>query len=411
MKICGLITEYNPFHNGHIHHMKEARSITGCDYLVVVMSGNFVQRGTPAIIDKFERTRMALDGGADLVIELPVLFATASAETFATAAVNLLNQLGSVDCICFGTEAGAIEVLDDIATVLNDEPKEFSEDLRDMLRSGISYPAARANALDFYFAGKYDNLQEILASPNNVLGIEYLRALKKLNSHMKPYTIRRWKTDYHDMQLFDDVASATAIRNMLYEDDGIEKITPYVTPYTAREFALKYGVCTPIRANDFSSILQYRLESEKDHLTDYLDFAPELAERVRNLLPDCYNFKEWAAALKSRAFTRTRTNRILLHLILNIKTSDLAEYRSEDFCMYCRILGFRQESVQLLTEIRANTNLPMITKIADAKNYLTPKAMRLLQFEIDTTNMFRNVVYQKFGTLLKDEYTAGIIKM
>ena len=410
MKICGLITEYNPFHNGHIHHMKEARELTGADYLVVVMSGNYVQRGTPAIIDKYERARMALDGGADLILDLPVLFSTASAEVFATSAVNLLNQLGCVEYFCFGTELGTLEPLNMIADVLNKEPREFSEDIRSMIRTGMNYPTARSMALENYFSGRIENLGTILESPNNILGIEYLRALKRLGSHMKPYTIRRWATEYHSHTTYADVASATALRNMLYEEDGLERITPFVTPYTAREFSLQYGITTPIRANDFSQILQYRLETEKEHLTDYYDFSQDLADRVNNLLPDVYIFKEWAQALKTKTYTRTRINRALLHLILNIREEDILPYREEDYCMYAKILGFRSTALPLLSEIKANTALPIISKMADAKNMLTPLAMKLLKFDVDSTNIFRNIVYQKFGTLLRDEYTAGIIK-
>lgn len=410
MKICGLITEYNPFHNGHIHHMKEAREKTGADYLVVVMSGNYVQRGTPAIIDKYERTRMALDGGADLVLDLPVLFSTASAEVFATAAVNLLNQLGCVEYLCFGTELGDLEPLNMIAEVLNNEPRAFSEDLRSMLRTGMNYPAARSMALENYFSERIEHLQSILESPNNILGIEYLRALKRLDSHMQPLTIHRWATEYHSETTYKDVASATTLRNMLYEEDGLERITPYVTPYTAREFSLQYGITTPVRANDFSQILQYRLETEKSRLTEYYDFSQDLADRVNNLLPDVYIFKEWAQALKTKTYTRTRINRALLHLILNIREEDLKPYREEDYCMYAKILGFRSEALPLLTAIKSNTALPIISKMADAKNMLTPLAMKLLMFDVDSTNIYRNIVYQKFGTLLKDEYTAGIIK-
>ena len=412
MKICGLVTEYNPFHNGHIHHMQEARRLTGCDYLVVAMSGNYVQRGTPAIIDKYERARMALDGGADLVLEIPVLFSTASAETFATAAVSLFNQLGCIDTILFGTEIGKLPILQEIAEVLNDEPRSFREYMRDALRQGMSFPAARAQALDFYLDGDIENLEEILESPNNILGIEYLRVLHKLGSTIQPMTIHRWKTRHNDPDAeYPDVASATALREMLYTDDGgVQKIVPYVTAYTAREFALKYGVCTPVRADDFSLILQYKLMTEIDHLTDYLDFAPELRDRAENLLPDCYTFKEWANALNTRNFTHTRINRALLHLILGIETADFEEYIDEDFCMYARILGFRAQSAPLLSEIRRNTNLPIISKMADAKNILTPKALKLLLLDVNASNLFRSVVYNKFGTLLKDDYTAGIIK-
>lgn len=411
MKICGLITEYNPFHNGHVHHMEEARRVTGCDYLIVVMSGNYVQRGTPAVIDKYERTRMALNGGADLILELPVLFSTGSAEVFAAAAVSLLNQLGCVDTICFGSEIGEIEPLRQIARVLNEEPTAFREDLRLFLRSGMNYPAARATALMELLADEIDDLEEILQSPNNILGIEYLRALDRFQSSIVPYTIKRWKTEHDSTETNDNVASATTLRNMLYEEDGVERITPYVTPFTAREFALKFGFCTPVRANDFSQLLQYKLMTEKDHLTDYLDFAPELKERVINILPEIYTFKEWAESLKTKSFTRTRINRALLHLLLNIRESDLKDYIDEDYCMYMRILGFRREAIPLLSEIKQNTNLPMISKMADAKNFLSPKALRLLQFDIDATDLYRNVVYQKFRTQLKDDYTAGLIKL
>ncbi len=410
MKICGLITEYNPFHNGHIHHMKEAREITGCDYLIVVMSGNYVQRGTPAIIDKYERTRMALDGGADLVLELPTLFSTAPARTFALSAVNLLHQLGCVDYICFGSEHGDLTDLARIADVLNNEPEEFRSELKNLMRSGLNYPTARSIALQSLLGDEIAHLDELLQKPNNILGIEYLRALNTLNSSIKPVTVKRWTTEYHALESFyEDVASATTIRNLLYDEDGFEKITSYVSPYTAREFALQYGVSTPVRADDFSQILQYRLETEKDRLTDYLDFTPELSERVKNLLPDVYTFKEWSAALKTKNMTHTRINRALLHLILNIRTGDLSAYEDEEFCMYARILGFRKNSSALLSKIKDNTALPLISKMADAKKLLSEKAFRLLMIDVSASNVFRNIVYQKFGTLLKDDFTSGII--
>ena len=410
MKICGLITEYNPFHNGHVHHMKEAKELTGCDYLIVVMSGNFVQRGTPAIIDKRKRAHMALEAGADLVLELPALFSTASAETFAVSAVNLLTQLGCVDSFCFGTESGDLTELRKIAEVLNHEPASFKEDIRSALKSGMNYPAARALALQNYFAGEIDCLNDLLETPNNILGIEYLRALERIGSSMTPYAIRRWKTDYHEWTTYEDVASATAIRNMLYEEDGIEKVTPFVPSFVLREFAVDIGRCFPVRADDFSQILQYRLMTECDHLTDYLDFSQEIADRVNNLLPDCYTFKEWSRALKTKSYTRTRMNRALMHLILNIRESDLHAYDDEDYCMYAKILGFRKDAQALFSEISAHSALPLISKMADAKNILSEKAIKLLRFDISSTDIFRNVVYQKYGTLLKDEFTSKIIK-
>ncbi|MBR4769137.1 MAG: nucleotidyltransferase family protein [Lachnospiraceae bacterium] len=263
MKICGLITEYNPFHNGHVHHMKEAREKTGADYLVVVMSGDFVQRGAPAIIDQYQRTKMALDGGADLVLQLPAPFSTSSAEIFSKAAVNLLHQLGCVDAIAFGAERGSagdngsVEDLKKIAEVLNSEPYEFKQDLREYIKTGFNYPTARAMALEDYFEGGIEDLQDLLEKPNNILAIEYLRALDKLRSSMKPYLIKRWKTDYHSEQLYQDVASATAVRKLLYQGKEIDAIAPYVTPMVRDIFDAEYGKSTPVRVNDFSAILQY----------------------------------------------------------------------------------------------------------------------------------------------------------
>ncbi len=411
MKICGLVAEYNPFHNGHVHHMEEARKLTGCDYIIVVMSGDYVQRGTPAVIDKYERTAMALDGGADLVLEIPTLFSTASAETFATAAMSLLTQLGCVDSVCFGTELGDLAPLKKIAEILNNEPDSFKEHLRDNIRTGMNYARARSAALQQWFGDEIPNLSEILETSNNILGIEYLRALDRLGSSITPFTVHRWTTEYHSMNTYDDTASATFVRNKLYEDGGIEAVTPFVTPYTAREFAIKYGISTPVRADDFSMLLQYRLVSEKDRLTDYLDFTPEIAERIRNLLPDVCTFREWSGAIKSKSYTHTRINRALLHLILNIKEKDLDAYVDEDYCMYARILGFRKDSLPLLSIVKDSTPLPLISKMADAKKILSPKAMRLLSIDIFGAEIYRNVVYQKFGTQLKDEFTQGIVKM
>ncbi len=411
MKICGLITEYNPFHNGHIHHMKEAREVTGADALIVIMSGNFVQRGAPAIIDQYERTIMALDGGADLVLQLPAPFSTATAEVFARSAVNLLHQLGCVDAMCFGSETGRIDEMAEVAKVLNHEPRKFQQNLREYIRTGVNYPTARAMALEVYFEGSIENLEELLDKPNNILGIEYLRALETLRSDIKPYAIHRWKTDYHSEQLYEDVASATALRKMLTEEDSIAKITPYVTPFTAREFALKSGICTPVELNDFSLLLQYRLMTEKDRLEEYFDFAPELKERVKNNLPDINTFEEWIDVLNTRTFTYTRIARALLHLLLNIKESDMAEFAEEDYCLYARMLGFRASARELLTKIKDNSALPMISKMANAYRILSAKGLKLLQMDVAASDIYRAAVYAKFGTLLKDDYTAGIVKM
>ncbi len=411
MKVAGLVAEYNPFHNGHVHHLAETRRIPDADYVVAVMSGNYVQRGTPAVIDKYERARMALMGGADLVLELPSLFATASAEVFATAAVSLLYQLGVVDTIAFGAEYTDLDTLRKIAMVLNREPESLQRDLRDALRTGVNYPSARAQALSSYFGDEIANLDEILDKPNNILGIEYLRAIERLGTSLRPIAVKRWHTEHNSEKVYENVASATALRSMIYGEDGVERITPYVPAYTAREFALKMNICTPVRSGDYSQILQYRLFQERDRLQEYMDFSPELKDRVNNILPCCYSFREWAEALKSKTYTHTRVNRALMHLILGMKEEDLKSYAEDDYCVYARVLGFRKEAVPLLSEITKNTALPIITRMADAPKQLDPHALRLLQFDVYGSDVYRTIVYNKFGTSLKDDYRAGIIKV
>ncbi|MBQ6541093.1 MAG: nucleotidyltransferase [Lachnospiraceae bacterium] len=412
MKVAGLVAEYNPFHNGHVHHLSETRRLSGADFVVVVMSGDYVQRGTPAVIDKYERARMALQGGADLVLELPSLFATASAEVFATASVSLLYQLGVVDSIGFGAEYTDLGTLKKIANVLNHEPDSLQRDLRDALRSGLNYPSARALALGSYFGDAIENLDEILDKPNNILAIEYLRAIERLGTSLTPLAVKRWHTDHNSDKVYDNVASATALRSMIYEEDGgIERITPFVPAYTAREFALKLNICTPVRSGDYSELLQYRLFMERDHLQEYMDFSPELGDRVNNILPCCYSFREWAEALKSKTYTHTRVNRALMHLILGMKEEDLKSYQEDDYCMYARVLGFRKDAVALLSEITKNTALPIITKMADAPKQLDKRALKLLGFDIYGSDVYRTIVYNKFGTSLKDDYRAGIIKV
>ena len=411
MKITGLITEYNPFHNGHVHHIEEAKKLTGADRIIVVMSGDFVQRGTPAVMDWASRTKSALLGGADLVLGLPTLFSVSSAEVFARSAIALLHLLGAVDNVVFGTELGDTAPLYQIAEVLNNEPESFSTELRSLLRTGVSYPKARAMALETHFGGSIDRLEELLATPNNILGIEYLRSILALKSSLRPVSIKRWHTDYHSEKVYEDVASATAIRKMLSGPGGPEQASAYVPAYVSELFRNLYGVTMPIDADDLSSILQYCLVTHKDSLDSYLDFTPTMKDRVNRLLPKCMTFSEWADALNTKDLTLTRTRRALLHVILGIRNEDLREYAEEDYCMYARILGFRKGAENLLSELKRHTALPIISKMADAKNLLNEKALRLLSGDVYASDLYRNAVYQKYGTLIKDDYTEGIVML
>ena len=213
-RVLGIIAEYNPFHNGHLYQIQKAKEQTNADYVVAVMSGNFVQRGNTSIVNKWAKAEMALQNGVDLVIELPVLYATSSAENFADGAVKLLDSLKIVDFLSFGSETPNIQALDHLADILYNEPKEYKALLSIELDKGLSFPKARENALMIYLNDQ-KNVKTILSSPNNILAIEYLKALKRINSKIKPYTIGRFEADYNSRQFNGNIASSTAIRNIV----------------------------------------------------------------------------------------------------------------------------------------------------------------------------------------------------
>ena len=232
MKVAGIIAEYNPFHRGHQYHIEETRKKTGADYVVVVMSGDYVQRGEPAIADKYMRTQMALSGGADLIIEMPTIYATASAEYFATAGIGILDKLGCVDYLSFGSEWADIEDFSAYASLFLEEPEEYKEILQEQLKLGKSFPEARAFAAGkILFNSKPEKAIEFLKEPNHILGLEYIKALKRRNSSIEPIVIKRKHNHYHESKLTKGYSSATAIRQTMqnYYNDYIKN--QYDNPY------------------------------------------------------------------------------------------------------------------------------------------------------------------------------------
>ena len=318
MKIVGLITEYNPFHNGHLYHIHESLRITGADAALVVMSGDYVQRGTPAIMPKRLRTEMALYCGAGAVLELPVCYATGSAEFFALGAISLLDSLGIVDSVCFGSECSDLPLLQKIAGLLVDEPEQYREILRHELKLGKSFPAARQTAVVFCTGDP--RCADILKDPNNILGIEYLKALKKCGSSIRPYTIRRKGAGYHSSQLDGLYSSASAIRSLLaYSsssihtefagDDSTELSFSDILNELGNQVPKKclellsdfHKIQYPVYQNDFSLILKYKLlNKHPKSLVRYMDVSPELAARICTSLNDFFNYKQFAGLLKTK---------------------------------------------------------------------------------------------------------------
>ena len=418
MKVVGLITEYNPFHNGHKYHIEKAKKITGADYVVVAMSSNFVQRGTPAIIDKYTRTEMALKAGTDMVFELPIHFACVSAEYFAFGAVSLLNQLGFIDCICFGSEAGDITLLEPITEILLNEPEEYKKILNQYLKKGLSFPAARSNALRDYLTNVNDyhsnssfhtlskvELEQLLLSSNNILGIEYLKALKQLNSHMTPYTIKREGSAYSDNTLNTDhteFSSATAIRGILEANMDLSSLANAVPQEIFSILENGYQKSYPISENDFSDMLYYKLKSTPlELLSSYGDVSEELAYRIKNQL-SCYeDWKQFALVLKTKQVTLTRINRCLLHILLELP-------KPNKDLFFIRLLGFRKSASHLLKQVPEDS-IPVITKPAHGNTLLTGTAKEMFEHEMFCNDLYYQIVYSKFKTKIASDYQHPLV--
>lgn len=421
MKIVGLITEYNPFHNGHLYHIRKSKELTGADYCIALMSGSYVQRGAPAIYDKYVRASMALSSGADLVLEMPVSFSTSSAREFASYGVALFTALGAVDSICFGSECGDIIPLSGIAGLLADEPEEFSRTLKECLKQGMTYPEARHQAL---LSSLAPDEQAILASPNNILGIEYIRAGISLGSPLRFHTIQREGQAYHDTAVLNGtkkqgrcLASASAIRQIVAsaKDPAFPAAAPHA-PETGTDGVLSSMVPSavyrminreqPVFSDDFSSILNYRIL--KGDWIGIADLTPELDARIRKSALSPASFEERIRELKTRQLTYTRVSRALLHLVLNLHESDVGLYKEKGYALYARVLGFRKDSLPLLSALKRSACVPLITKLADASKVLNGPALSMLEQEIEAAHLYQIIRASKGGTF-KNEYTQGVI--
>ena len=434
MKVIGIIAEYNPFHNGHAYQIKRIKEALQADFVVVAMSGDFVQRGTPAIINKYARAKMALNCGADLVIELPVLWATASAEYFAMAGVTLFDKMGCVDDICFGAETDDIETLSMLADVLIEEPEPYRAALTSYLKSGMSFPLARSKSLCDFFANTatngshrndgidLDEISSILNEPNNILGIEYLKALQRRHSSITPYVIKRVGAGYHDAEIATEgadyipTASATAIRKVLDtpvkdKESDIFDVLIDTMPTSALNILKEYlAEKSPVYANDFSSILGYKLlTSDTNELTAIGDSNPDVSNRIFKNRTSFASFEGFCEHNKSKDVTYTRISRILLHLILNIKNSDYAFGKELDYIPYLRILGFRKDASVLLKELKNCSNVPVISKLADATSQLDANALSLLDKDIFAADLYEQICAGKSSNASTSDYTQNIV--
>lgn len=416
MKVLGIVAEYNPFHNGHLYHLQKSRAMSGADCVVAVMSGNFTQRGEPALLDKWARTEIALLCGVDLVIELPCVYALASAEYFAFAAIKLLNSLGAVNMLCFGSESGSLEKLTETASILSDEPEYYKLVLKASLSSGKSYPAARQEALSSYLKAQYghDSLSETLKKPNNILGIEYLKALRRLNSSIIPMTLERAGNEYNSIVLSGELSSATSIRRIISENfwSDARQLLVAALPNQSlavleREIELGRG---PILPSDFDMLLissLRRMSVEEISTLPYMEKG--LENRFKQAAENTGSYQELLDAICTKRYTNTRIQRILFSLLTGLRKDKFDSFNQNGGPAYIRILGLNKTGRKLLSSVKESSTLPVITKAADFKNSDIPGVAAMLYLEAFASDQyvlgFKNLTLRKSGS----EFTRNII--
>ena len=410
MRVNGIIAEYNPFHNGHLYQLKQSKEATGSDYTIVVMSGNFTQRGDVAFCEKHVRTRMALQSGADLVIELPAVYAVSSAWEFAFGGISILNSLGVADTVSFGSECGELEKLTQIAEILLDEPEEYRCILTRCLSEGMSFPAARDLAVGTFLKKSTEEMSEILSNPNNILGLEYLKALKTLHSSMRPYTVRRIESGYHDKTLGETISSATAIRKTLLQESDLTLLQDQMPESALSLLSYSGGEeYTKLNALLSGALYQKLYWEQEQGFTSYLDVSAALSDRIRNRLVDFQDFDSFSLLLKTKEMTLTRIRRSLLHILLNIRARDLPGMQAPKPVPYARVLGFRKDAKPLLSEIKRHTSIPFITKPSDAGEQLDGDALLLFRQDIAISQFYLGLLYQVRGERPLNEYTIPIV--
>lgn len=403
MKVLGLITEYNPFHNGHLYHLKESISATGATHSVAVMSGNFLQRGEPTLVHKWARAEMAVSSGVDLVIELPTVYACATAELFAYGSVKLLDMLGIVDCLCFGSESGEMHYLKLIAEVLMKAPAPYTAYLKEELAQGLTFPVARARALHRCFS-ESDTVQEqelktlslLLKSPNNILSIEYLKSLMLLKSSIQPYTILRKKADYHSTEFYTDIASATAIREHLRNEKpsaDLKSVMPQDAYRILQEQLMKQTA--PIFGFHFEQMLLAVLRRETAAgIGKYFDVTEGLENKISQCAQACQTLSDLYSCIKSKRYTMTRVQRIAMHTLLNVTKQDIEYFNSEGGPQYIRVLAFNDKGRELLKRIKLASPLKIITKLPSFRPQ-GEAARKMLEIDIKATNIYRLAVPNK----------------
>lgn len=449
MKVTGIIAEYNPFHSGHQYHIEETKKRTKADYIVAVMSGNFVQRGAPAILNKYERTRMALENGIDLVIELPIAAALSSAEGFAMGGVCLLHKLGVVTDISFGAEISSVADTDTLrlaAELFASEPADFQSLLSSFLKQGYNFPSARMMAARAYLKVHHPAGREIsalLSSPNNILAIEYLKAIKRYRCSLCPCIIPREGNGYHDQNLGNGFASASAIRNALLDNSSIlftertappdngstlfaektvspdndsilftEKAAPLAEMVPASVYQTLYRSSSEnefLQEDDFSDMLFYALSEHASALGNFGFPNTDFSLRVKHTLEQFETWTQFAGKLKTKNQTYTAISRYLAQVLLGITREHMALAGEFQYAPYARILGFHKSAAPLLKAICRESRIPVITRLAKQQDSLSSNQNLLLDLDIHASDLYNRMLFTKSGKKILSDYRQPLI--
>ncbi len=400
LKTVAIIAEFNPFHNGHELIIRKARELTGADRVVILMSGDYVQRGAPAITARHVRAKMALLGGADAVLNYPTRFATSSAEGFAENAIRLLSDLNCIDTLMFGSECGDLERMQEAARALHQESDSFSAKLHEGLKNGLSFAKARAEALPEF--------ADVLNGPNNILGVEYLKAILKTGSKIVPWTISREGAPHQDESVIGKLSSAAAVRHALITGTSVPGLDGSIPPLSfnvLKEDIGFYGITT---IQDYSLLLADRLWKENDPavLARYQDVTEDLANTIINKRNLFRNYEEFADTIKSKSITMTHINRALLHIVLGILKRDPSE-----IALSTQVLGFKASSEDLISEMRKSSSIPVILRPSSESAALSPEARRLFDEETRVSNLYETVRSQKSGQPFVNTLSKEIVKV
>lgn len=375
-------------HNGHVFHINMTKELTGCYGLIGIMSGNFVQRGQPALIDKWTRAKLAVLNGIDLVIELPAIYSISSAEFFSFGAVSLLNRLNIVDSLCFGSECGNLELIYTIANTLQNPSNEYTDILKKYISSGLPYFSARSKALSEITYNNIDinltnSITDIISSSNNILAIEYCKNLIKLNSNIKTFTIKRKGDDYNSNNIASNFPSATAIRQKIETKTTIDSLSEFLSKSVFNELNFLINSNYDFTfVKDIFQFLKYKCITSGNNLNKIPDANEGLHNKIYKSIINCNNFQELMEHIKSKRYSYTRLSRILCQYFIGFENYETDHLRKSP-CPYARVLAFNKKGIEILRTLKTNSSIPIYSKLPKSK-----KINKCLELDILSTKAY-----------------------